>query len=332
MNDEKQMEDLYSEIVGHDKVTVFVTPPIRFGYKQSDYLYLLYKELFRKDQFRFKSINRWRHVIPVIASIRNKPVILHHHWLECTGIFDLIIFFYTLPCLILYKWTGGKLVWTVHNIMPLDCKYKRINYSVRRWLATNADLLHIQCRSAIPEIAFFYRVPEDKFRFIPHPKYPAELMPRASAVEAINHRFEASIKMQDRLFLMIGHISAYKQIEQVCEIFIHQPIQKKLVIAGPVKKGQMKHFKKLKKMINGVENIIIIPRFISEDSVPEFLNASDYVIFNFSENLTSGVVHLALSYKKPVIVPDTLCMRELNRTEMIYFSSQQQLGEIIDEL
>ena len=332
MNDKIQMEDLYREIAGDKHVTVFVAPPIRFGYKQSDYLYLLYKDLFRLDQFRFRSITRFRHFIPVISSIRKQPSIFHYHWLECTGFFNLFTFFYRMLSLMLYKWTGGKLVWTMHNKMPLDCKYKKLNYAARRWLAGNAERIHIQCESAIPEMAFFYRVPEEKFRFIPHPKYPPELMPRASAVEAINLRFGCNIKMQDRLFLMIGHISPYKQICQVCDIFINQPIQKKLIIAGPVKKGQMKYYKKLKKKIRGVENIILIPQFISEECVPEFLNASDNMIFNFTGLLTSGGVHLALSYKKPVIVPDNSCMRELNRKEMIFFSTFDELKEIMDDL
>ncbi|NIS38724.1 hypothetical protein GWN91_06210, partial [Candidatus Saccharibacteria bacterium] len=64
-------------------------------------------------------------------------------------------------------------------------------------------------------------------------------MPRAAAIEAINHRYNVQIKIQDRLFLMFGHISSYKQIDKVCAIFKDEPYHKKLLVVGPVKKGQM---------------------------------------------------------------------------------------------
>jgi glycosyltransferase involved in cell wall biosynthesis len=332
MKSDYRLEDLYREISDEKTLPVYVTPPVRFAYKQSDFLYLLYKELFKSDEFNIKSISVFQHYRPVLAAIRKKPSIIHYHWLECTGFLNLPVFFYRMLCLFLFKALGGKLVWTIHNKMPLDGKYRRLNYAARRWLASKSERIHILCRSAIPGVAFFYRVPEEKFRFIPHPKYPPELMPRASAVEAINHRFGSNIKMQDRLFLMIGHISAYKRIDQVIDIFRDQPIQKKLIIAGPVKRGQMKLFKKLKKKISSIENVILIPQFISEESVPEFMNACDYTIFNFKHVFSSGGVHLALSYRKPVIVPDTECMRELEQEGMMYFNNPEELKEVISLL
>ena len=327
-----KIQDLYREITDSESITLFVAPPIRFSHKQSDYLYLFYKEIFKMNGFVIKSLKSYTHFKPLVSNLFGKPSLLHYHWIECSGLLSLPLFIYKFLCLMLYKWTGGKMIWTVHNKMPMDGKFYQINYLFRRWMAKNADLLHIQCHSAIPEVSSFFGVNESKFRFVPHPVFPPELMPRAAAVEAINHRFNVNIKIQDRLFLMIGHISKYKQIDQVCDMFIKQPIQKKLVIAGPVKKGQMKLYRKLKKKINGVENIIMIPQFISEESVPEFLNASDYTIFNFTGLLTSGGVNLALSYKKPVIVPDISCIRELDRNELIFFKSREELEEIIDRL
>jgi beta-1,4-mannosyltransferase len=331
MSSEQQLEELYREISDKESVTLFVAPPIRFGYKQSDYLYLLYKEIFKSSSYQIKNISPFKHPLPFFHNLQKLPSIFHYHWLECTGFLNLPRFFYQFISIVLYKLTGGHLVWTIHNKMPLDGKYKWLNFRARRWMAKNAVRIHVQCKSAIPKLSSFYDTDESKFFVIPHPKYPPVLMPRAAAVEAINLRFDVNIKMQDRLFLMIGHISEYKQIEEVCEIFKNEPIQKKLIIAGPVKKGQMKLFKRLKKKTRDIPNIFLIPQFIKEECVPEFLNAADYLVFNFKDVITSGGVHLAISYNKKTLLPDTECMRELDNEYFRFFSSTEQLRDIIKE-
>lgn len=323
------LEEIYYELSQEKNVTLFVAPPIRFGYKQSDYLYLFYKNLFKSGRYSIENITLAGHLKPILKNLRLKPSIFHYHWIECTGFVNLPFFIYKFLCLFIYTKSGGKLVWTIHNKMPLDGKYLLINKMVRGWVARHANLLHTQCSSAIQELSQFYGVEESKFRTIPHPKYPPMLMPRAAAIEAINYRFDVNIKVQDRLFLMIGHISQYKQIEEVCEIFKEEPIQKKLIIAGPVKKGQMKVFKRIRKMVSPLSNVILIPQFIKEESVPEFMNAADILIFNFKDVFTSGGVHLALSYNKPVILPRTDCMKELEGENKLFFDTPNELKELI---
>jgi glycosyltransferase involved in cell wall biosynthesis len=329
MTDKNKLQELYGEITDSESATIFVAPPIRFSHKQSDFLYLFYKEVFTSAQYEVKSLKAFFHFKPLLNHLSGKPSILHYHWLEIRSLFSLPLFLYKFVFIMLYKWAGGKLVWTVHNKIPLDVKYQRLNFIFRRWMAKNAELLHIQCRAPLPEISRFYGVDESKFRVIPHPKFPPKLMPRAAAIEAINHRFDVHIKVQDRLFLMIGHISEYKGIAEVCEVFKSEPIQKKLIIAGPVKKGQMKYYKALRRLLKTSENIILIPQFINEESVPEFMNAPDYLIFNFKNVITSGGVHLAMSYQKPAILPETECMKELHGENFHFFKTSDELKELI---
>lgn len=334
MSSDYSIEDLYSEIKkpGEKKVTVYAAPPIRFSHKQSDYLYLLYRNIFKSSEYTINGLTGLKHIRTIFLFHKNKKIILHYHWLECTGFLNLPFFLLKFLCLLFFRWTGGRIVWTLHNKIPPDGKLFRINYSVHRWMAKKSELIHIQCRAVIPEISRFYGVDTSKFRFIQHPKYPHSLLPRATAVEAINLRHAANIKMQDKLFLMIGNISPYKGIESVCKIFMTLPVQKKLIIAGPVKRGQIKLYKRLKKLTNQAHNIILIPQFIGEENVPEFMNACDYVLFNFRDIFTSGGVYLALSYKKPIIVPDEPCMREIDYEDMHFFNSKEELKKLTEGL
>ncbi len=226
---------------------------------------------------------------------------------------------------------GGKIVWSVQNTLPPDCRYEWLNYYARRWLAGKTDLLIVECRSVIDDISTFFHVHPDLIRVVEHPPYPAQIMPRAAAVEAINHRYNVGLKVQDRLFLMFGHISAYKQIGSVCEIFKKEPVQKKLLIVGPVKKGQMKLYKSLKKRASKTSNIILIPQFINEESVPEFLNAADCLIFNHRNSHSQGGVHLAISYRKTAFLPKKGCLKELEGENLYFFTSQEELKKLIKQ-
>jgi glycosyltransferase involved in cell wall biosynthesis len=333
MDSKTTLKDLYSEMVGADADTVplFVAPPIRFAYKKSDYLYLFYKDLFKCDRYNIQSISGWRHLKLTFSGWRNKPPILHYHWIECTGFLNIPSFLCKLLCIWIFVQRGGNLVWSIHNKMPLDGKIHRFNFLARRWIANASALLHVECRSIIPELSKYFGVSESKFRFIPHPGYPHSLYPRAAAVEAINLRYDADLKMQDKLFLMIGHISPYKRIGTICRIFAEMPVQKKLIIIGPVKRGQMKYYKRLRRLIRNSANILLIPQFIGEENVPEFMNACDCVIFNHKTVFVSGGVFLAKSYHKQMILPDSPCMREYEDESMNFFSSKTELRQLIQE-
>ncbi|MCC5941754.1 MAG: hypothetical protein JJU37_09445 [Balneolaceae bacterium] len=325
-----QLQDLYTELDCGSPCRLFIAPPIRYAYKKSDYLYLLYKELLASKEFKITGVSTLGHLKFLVHQLVKKNTLLHYHWIECTGLFSIFVYLFKLICIRCFIMLGGKLIWSVHNKMPLDCSLEWVNFKGRKWLAKKADLLLIECESVAVDLAAFFGVSEKKMRVWPHPEYPPQLMPRAAAVEAINHRYNVNIKVQDRLFLMFGHISAYKQIEKVCEIFKDEPIQKKLIIVGPVKKGQLKLYKRIRRLTRNTKNIILIPQFIKEECVPEFMNAADYVVFNYKDVLSSGGVPLARSYDKPIILPLKGCLKELENSENLrHFKTHEELRTII---
>lgn len=327
-----ELEDLYDGLSESDPIPLFVAPRIRYTHKKSDYLYLFYKELFKSSNFSIFDVSTIGHLKLVLYQLTKRDCILHYHWIQFAGFWSGVGFFFKLFCIYLYLLFGGKLVWSLHNKLPPDCKHKQLHRRVRKWLAQKADRLLIECESAIGDVSTFFDVSPEKFRVRPHPGYPPQLMPRAAAIEAINHRYQVHIKIQDRVFLMFGHISSYKQIDNVCDIFKNEPIHKKLLVVGPVKKGQMAYYKKIRRMIQTQENTILIPQFIKENHVPEFMNAADYLVFNYHDVLTSGGVPLAKSYDKTILLPEKGCLTEMEGENLRFFSSQEELREIIREL
>ncbi|MCC5915160.1 MAG: glycosyltransferase [Balneolaceae bacterium] len=329
MIDSENLISIYREICDRKPLRIFVTPQIRFSHKRSDYLYLLYRDVIESDECKLTSISgigQWR---PLLSLIKGEKPVYHYHWFACRSYSELPSFLLKWIVLMIYSIAGGKLVWTIHNRMPPDTGFKRINFWVRKCVAKRAERIHIQCKAAVEPISQFYDTNPDKFRYLPHPPFPKTLVPRATAVESIRHRYSAKVKVQDRLFLMLGNISRYKRIAEVVQIFKELPVQKKLLVAGPVKRGQMETYKELKKLAASTKNVILIPKFISEKSLPEFMNAADCLVYNFTEEIASGGVMLGKSYRKSMILPDTECMREVESESMQFFSTPEELKELL---
>jgi len=334
MGTHDQLLKLYDDLIPdkHDGVIpLYVVPLIRYSYKKSDYLYLLYQDIIenRADQFSVKSVSVWKHFLFVFRAIVSRDVILHYHWLECTDIKSLAGMTNKLVCIFLFKALGGHLVWTVHNKRPHDNRFRRLNYKIQSWMASRADIIHVHCQSAVDEISHFFNQPASKFRVVDHPSFPSTMIERDEAIELLNNERDLALNPSDTIFLMFGNISSYKQIEKVCRMFTELEPDKKLLIVGPVKKGQMSTFNTIKKFGSKNDNIIVIPHFIPERMVPFYMNAADCVVFNYRRILTSGGAELARSYDRPVLAPAMGCLTELDEENITLFNSQKQLMKLI---
>ena len=330
MGETINLQSVYKKLVPDIK-TLFVIPLVRYEYPKSDYLYLFYKDLIESnDPPQVKSISAVAHIKFVLSRLSRNPSIVHYHWLEFQDKRALLGMVYKWICLYFYKLLGGRLVWTIHNKMPHDRRYFRGNFLLRKWMAIKSDKLHVHCETAADEMSEFFNVSRNKFVIIPHPEFPAKLIPHAAAAEAINQRFNLNLKGTDSIYLTFGNISTYKGIPEIARIFKSLKPGKKLIIAGPVKKGHMQVYKEIKAIQEDAENIHIIPKFISEECVAEFFNAADYAVFNYKDILTSGGVELARSYRKKIILPLTGCLKELeDLPNIIPFKTSEELKEIL---
>ncbi len=324
---------IYNKLVPNLK-SLYVIPLIRYNYPKSDYLCLFYKGIIESNNPpKIISTSVWSHFRFTFARLLTNRCLVHYHWFECQDKRAVLGMIYKWLCLFLYKLAGGKLVWTIHNKMPHNKKFYRLNFILRKWMARNADLLHVHCESIIKELSDFYNIPEKKFVVLPHPEFPAKLIPRAAAAEALNIRFNLKLKSSNKIFLSFGNISAYKGLDELASCFCNLDKNKKLIIAGPVKKGNMDHYKKLKEIESQTENVHLIPKFISENCVAEFFNAADYAVFNYKDILTSGSVELATSYRKKLIIPPKGCLKELaDHPNVITFDSIRELEHILQTI
>lgn len=304
---------------------LYVVPKINYSSRRTDYVYLLYKDFLenkKEYQLTVESLSVFRHYEIIFSRFRKKNSLLHYHWLEITDLKSLAGMFWKLFCVSIFKISGGKLIWTVHNKFPHCENFKYINGIIRKYFAFLADKLHVHCRTAVSEMASILKVKEEKFFVVRHPEYPVQIIPKHEATDLLIKKYFLNINLHERKnILMFGAIADYKGIIQTVELFKNHFENLNLIIAGPVKRWDRNYLKAVLKAAEGSQNILVIAENIPDDLVPAFLNAADCLLFNFSDILTSGSVLLGLNYRKKIIAPSIGCLAEINDPNIIKFEA-----------
>lgn len=331
MNEETLLREY--QILCQDVQKVYVVPLINFSFKKTNYLYLLYKEFIEKKgnyTFDIESLSVFSHPQIFLSRIKKEKSILHYHWLEISDFQSLCGMVWKIFWISLYKFLNGKIIWTIHNKFPHSNKYIYLNRTVRKYMANIADRLQVHCKTAVDTMAALFNVEKSKFFILNHPEFSIEIIEKEKAVEILNKRFfPDKISAGDKLFLMFGEIAGYKGIKEIVKIFNSLEEKKKLIIAGTVKKGNIKYYNRFLSAIKNKNKILIYSERISDEDIPVFLNSCDYALFNFKEVLTSGSVVLALNYNKNVIIPFKGCLKELAGENIIHFDNEEKLRNIL---
>lgn len=323
------LKKLYSSVNDRAK-TIYVVPLIRYSHQKSDYLYLLYKKLIEEDEFTLRSISVYDHYKLVIGILRSKQAILHYHWLEFQDLKSLLGMPFKLLCIFLFKLLGGNIVWTIHNKFPHDQRYLKLHKIIHTKMAKWADAIHVHCEAAGNSMVGFLKASPDKFKIIPHPVFPAESIDVSKARENLKTNYNCELPEQYPVALMFGNISYYKQIEKVAKIIIDKELSCTLLIAGPVKKGNLCLYEELTELCKRSDKIHMIPQFIPEEQVSWFYSAADFCIFNYREILSSGGYHMAQAYNKPVIAPALGCLSEEgDKPNVSLFNKPEELTSLI---
>ena len=129
-------------------------------------------------------------------------------------------------------------------------------------------------------------------------------------ISKVDAKKKLGIENNKKILLYIGIINEYKNILTLIDKFKKLNSDKYiLVIAGTVtsKKLKLKIQKKRQ-----YKNIIFDLKFIPDDELQYYFNASDLVVLPFSSVLNSGSVMLSLSFNRPVLCSNMGTLKELS--------------------
>jgi glycosyltransferase involved in cell wall biosynthesis len=215
--------------------------------------------------------------------------IIHVHWLyifPCSLVMKGFVFF----CRLLQI----KIVWEMHNILPHQQNKRSVADS--RWFYEHADAVIFHCRDDQERAAQIYHTQIRKPNIIvPHGNFNESYPNTISKEEARNI---LGLPENGRVILCFGFIRRNRGYEYLIEA-TRQMECLTLIIAGSILETDVYH--ELRAYEKQLTHLRVFGKWIPDEELQVFFNASDMVVLPYVNITTSGVIPLAYSFSRPVI-------------------------------
>ncbi|WP_162621805.1 glycosyltransferase [Microbacterium suaedae] len=225
---------------------------------------------------------------------------------------------------------GISLVWTVHNRLPHELSYPQEERRLIRAIAKRADAIHIMAPATSEVVAEVVTIDPAKVRLIPHPSYEGVY---DSGIDRSTARASFDLDSSDRAVLFLGQIRPYKGVDALIKASGTASLDDRnvvLMLAGAVKEIPLDEFQA--SLPDGIRTITDLS-FIDDGDISRWFRAADVAVFPYRAILNSGSLHLAASFRTPVIFPDEPHLRsQFGKQTWVEFFDPARPAESIAEL
>lgn len=226
--------------------------------------------------------------------VNNKINIVHVQWY----IFSPLDYYYHKK---LQK-NGIRIVSTIHDLLPFNKKF--YDYHYHKKIYRNADSIISQAENNRTHLVDEYGVKDNKINYIPHGHY----MDFAEPVTKADSRNYLGIEEDRQVVLFFGQIKKVKGVDILIKAMravadSHPNVL--CIIAGKVWKDDFSVYSSLIKELKLTNNFRNDIKFIPDEEIKYYFNASDIVALPYRQIYQSGVVLLAYAYEKPVVATNT---------------------------
>ena len=280
------------------RTRVACLPPL----STNPYQRLLYAALRERD---VELVGGARLKLAWLVRSRRRVDVLHFHWPEgyyrfragpafLRGLLSWLNLVAFVVRVGVARGLGYRIVWTVHQVIPHE-SHGAIDQLAARLLGLLSHRLVAHDTHTAAEVQRRLR---REAVMIPHGSF-------VGAYPAGRGRDEArrllTLDPGDLVFLLFGHLRAYKDVEIVLDAWelAALPAHARLVIAGMPDPGAP--LARIKSAAAADRSIVTLLEFVPDDRVAELFEASDAAVVARSDGGTSGALVLALSFELPVI-------------------------------
>lgn len=264
---------------------------------------------------------------------RNRVQVLHIHFVRpfyLSGRPGQIRIIYVLLFglnMLLARGLGYRLIYTFHDIKPPNQIYPVwADDLAHRIVVKLAHSVIVHCNEAGRLLAKKYGLYHKVF-IVDHPNY---INWYPNTISKLAARRKLGLAENLTVFTFFGGIRPNKGIEILIKAFRKtQNGDFRLVIAGKPGKSSASYSQKLKEMSFGDERICFYYEYIPDDEVQIFMNSADIVVLPFSDILTSGSTILAMSFGRPVIIPEVGCLPELVSSEVGWYFEPENADSLL---
>lgn len=197
---------------------------------------------------------------------------------------------------------GIRLIWTIHGLVNHEKRHPHVEWFFNLLFTRLAQGFIIHGKFPTNEAIkrYYLHNMTDKICSLPYPNY---IRAYPNDIDRSDARKQLGIEQNVPVLLCFGQVRPYKNIPQVIESF------KKLLPKSPSSQlwivGEaidLSLASEISKLASDCGNIKIISEHVPDDKLQIYVNACDFMVFNYSM-LTSGAAVLAMSFARGVIAP-----------------------------
>lgn len=199
---------------------------------------------------------------------------------------------------------GARLVWTVHNVLPHDAAFEALELRLRQDVLARADLVHVMSPLTAEQVSPWFPLPADRIYQCDHPGYQG-VYPDWVSRSAARRRLR--IPDGATAVLVTGGLRPYKGLPELLDavevVAAERPGRLVLVAAGaPDDSAPVRDF--LARAYTSAA-VRVLPGKVADADVQVLMRAADVVALPYRRSLNSGVLALALTFGRPVLLPAT---------------------------
>jgi glycosyltransferase involved in cell wall biosynthesis len=208
-----------------------------------------------------------------------------------------------------FRAAGGRLVWTLHNVLPHEAKHVWAETQLAQLLADRADAIHALAEITARQASEVLRLDPRKVVVIEHSSYLG-CYPQWISREAA--RAQLGFGPDDKVLVALGGIRPYKGLGRLLDVF-HELADDdptlQLLVAG--KPAQTQETAGLKRRCEQSPRVISEFSHVPDDQLQVWFGAADLAVLPYSRILNSGVFWLAQTFGLPIVGPRTGALLEL---------------------
>lgn len=235
------------------------------------------------------------------------PTALHLHWLNqvlrdattASEAGSAVAAF--LDRLDAYREAGGRIVWTVHNILSHAARFPEEEAELSAGIVARCAGVHVLAAATPDLVARWYAIPPELAFHVPHPSY-------AGAYEDVVGRLEARHRLglapDETVFVVLGALRAYKGLDRLLDAWDEldePPGARRLVIAG--RRTDDPPVEEVIARAALHPSVLIHPGPFDPGDVQVYLRAADVAVHPYVGALNSGSLLLSLTFGLPAILP-----------------------------
>ena len=246
----------------------------------------------------------------------SRPEVLHVHWPEqLLRHDDARTMAYSAAKLLLLiaaaRLRGTVVVWTAHNLRPHERRHPRLSDAFMALFTAQVDLvIGLTAGSRAAVVARYPLLKRRPFVVVSHGHY-RDAYPRDERDKAASRR-RLGLPANARTLLTLGYVRRYKNLPALVRAFTRGGRDDaRLVIVGPL--GEEALGDEIQTARGDDERIVLRLATATPEEVVGWHAAADVVVlpYDTSSSLNSGAALLALSFDRPVVMPDGPAAAEL---------------------